>query len=285
MLYNKEVKNMKSSQELNIFLTNDYIYIPYEDKNKLNLRNNNMIYKNDEIGEYFGKKQYSPVSGKAYGLSSIYSFNGPKNVLIIENDFIDKTHSKIISNKDIYDLEESYIIEKTRYLVGETKYLVLEIIYDDKYDIKDEYLLKDNIKEILETLNIIDNTYNDITVSIRLDKRDIISYQTIFSYLGTYPNIEVEFKGITHENEKTITIYDVIDVYDLLKNRNKRDYIYVTIISNNTLNIIKTKRNSNLKDILEYLNLMSTKILINGELQIENGNFLLDETIRTVNIM
>ena len=282
MVYNKEVKSMKN-QELDIFLTNDYIYIPYDDKNKLNLRNDNFVYKNDEVGEYLGKSQYSPVSGKAYGLSSIYSFNGPKNVLIVENDFVDKTFSKLVSIKDLYDVDKSVLVSKTRSFVGEAKVLTLVISYDDKFDLKDEFLLRDNVNDILETLNLVDSVYDDLTVKIRLDKRDVSSYQILFSYLGTYPNIEIDFT--INKDEREVSIYDVIDVYDSLKNRNKRDYIYVTIVYNNTLNVIKTKRNSNLKDLLEYLNVMSTKIVVNGKLKIENGNFLLDESVRGFNIM
>ena len=157
------------------------------------------------------------------------------------------------------------------------------VSYDGKFDIRDEFLLKDNIKEILETLNIIDLTYEDLAVKIRLDKRDVMSYQILFSYLGTYPNIDIEFSH--NYNEKEISIYDVIDIYDSLKNRNRRDYVYVSVVHDNSLNVIKTKRNSNLKDLLEYLNVMSTNIVVNGKLKIENGNFLIDESINTVNVM
>lgn len=270
-------------QELDIFLTNDYIYIPYENKDKLNLRSDNLVYKNDEIGDYLGRKEYSPVSGKAYGLSSIYSFSGPKNVLIVENDFIDKTSSKLISVKDIYELDKSIVIDKTRDIVGEESILTLVVSSISNFDIKDEFLLRDNVKEILETLNIIDSVYDDLSVKIRLNKQDTKSYQLLFSYLGTYPNIDIVFNE--NSNEKEISIYDIIDIYDSLKNRNRRDYVYVTVVYNSSLSVIKTKRNSNLKDLLEYLNVMSTKIIINDKLKTQNGNFLIDESVSVVNVM
>lgn len=268
--------------EINSFLTCDYIYIPYDDKDKINLRNTGMIYKGDHISDFKNKKQYSPVSGKAYGLSTINTLDGNLNVLIIENDFKDKTYKKPISIKDIYELEKSKILELTEG-VGLKNNLTLVLTYDYDYDIKDEYLLKDNIKEVLETLNIIDQTYENLTVKIRLNKRDIMSYQTLFSYLGTYPNIEIEFNK-TDENETCIFIYDVLNIYDNLKNKIKRDYIYVSVKNNSNITIVKTKRNSNLKDLLVHLNIMSTKILINEKLKIESANFLLDENIKTVNI-
>lgn len=280
-MYNKTVKSM-NELEINSFLTCDYIYIPYDDKDKINLRSTGMIYKSDEISTYKNKKEYSPVSGKAYGLSSINTLNGLINVLIIENDFKDKTFKKLISIKDIYELEKSKILELTEN-IGLTNSLTLVLSYDYDYDIKDEYLLKDNIKEVLETLNIIDQTYENLKVKIRLNKRDILSYQTLFSYIGTYPNIDIEFNK-TDESETCITLYDVIDIYNKLKNKIKRDYIYISVKSNSNVTIIKTKRNSNLKDLLVHLNIMSTKILINEKLKIENANFLLDENIKTVNI-
>lgn len=268
--------------EINSFLTCDYIYLPYDNKDEINLRSTGMIYKNDHMSNYKNKKQYSPVSGKAYGLSSINTINGNINVLIIENDFKDKTFKKLISVKDIYELEKKKILELTEN-IGVANNLTLVLSYNNDFDIKDEYLLKDNIKEILETLNIIDQNYEGLTVKIRLNKRDILSYQTLFSYLGTYPNIEIEFNK-TDDNETCISIYDVLDIYNKLKNRNFRDYIYLSVKSNSNITVVKTKRNSNLKDLLVHLNIMSTNILINEKLKIENANFLLDENIKTVNI-
>jgi len=268
--------------ELNSFLTNDYIYIPYSDKDKINLRETGIIYKNDDLTEYENKRVFSPVSGKAFGLSEINSIEGPKKVLIIENDFKDKVQKRPISNNDIYEVDKEIIKDLTKEY-SYKNYLTLKISYDDKFDISDEYLLKDKIIDILETLNIIDQTHENLNIKIRLDKRDIISYQTLFSYLGTYPNIEIEFTP-SDNNETVVSLYDIIDIYDKLKNRIPRDYIYLTVKSNQNLQVIKTKKNSNLKDLLEHLNLMSTNIIINEKLKIENGNFFLDEKIRTINI-
>jgi hypothetical protein len=268
--------------EVDSFLTSDYIYIPFDDKEKISFRSNGVVYKNDLISEHKGKNEFSPVSGKAFGYGQINSTVGMKNVLVIENDFKDKVQKKLISNRDIYDISETTLKELTfRYV--KCKNLVLVIPYDDGYDVSGEYLLKDNIIEVLETLNLIDQTYDDLNVKIRLDKRDVISYQTLFSYLGTYPNIEVLFQS-NSEEETVVSLYDVIDIYDRLKNRNFRDYIYLSVVYDNKITVVKTKKNSNLKDLLMHLSIMSTKIVINNKIKIENGNFMLDESVKVVNI-
>jgi len=269
--------------EVNSFLTSDYIYIPFDDKEKVNLRSNGIVYKNDLISERKGRQEFSPVSGRAFGYGQINTTTGLKNVLVIENDFKDKVSKKLVSVQDIYNVPKPIIEDITGHLIR-NKVIVLNISNNSENDLKDELLLKDNLIDILETLNLIDMTYDGLEVKIRLNKRDIFSYQVLFTYLGTYPNIEIVFDSFNDE-ETVINLYDVIDIYDKLKVRNYRDYIYLTVIYNKKQEVLKVKRNSNLKDILEYIDIMSTKIVINDNLEIQSGNFLLDESVKMINIL
>ena len=143
--------------------------------------------------------------------------------------------------------------------------------------LKDYYILKDNVLNVLETLNLISETY-DMNVSILINKKDTRTYQLLFNYMGTYPNINIIFstKG------ETKSIYDVIDIFNTIKNKASRDYIYFTLINKNTLNVVKAKRYSNLKDVLVELKIVTSNLVVNNIKQLDNPNFLIDDNISLV---
>ena len=114
-----------------------------------------------------------------------------------------------------------------------------------------------------------------------MNKKDLSSYQTLFTYLGTYPNIKVSFKKTKNDS---LSLYDVIDIYNELKNKVNRDFIYVTLLHDSKIRVIKLKKNSNLKDLLEHIKVMGTTFIINNTIKVQNPNFLLDENVGTINI-
>jgi len=73
-------------------------------------------------------------------------------------------------------------------------------------------------------------------------------------------------------------------IYNDIKNCNKRDYIYLTLINNQESSVIKTKKNSNLKDLLETLEISSTHAIINDNLKLTGVNFLLDENVYKIHV-
>lgn len=268
---------MKSSNiEVNEFFTNDYIYIPYTNKDELNIRSNSLVFKNDLICENIS----SPVSGKIYGLSKINGVEGTINVLIIENDFKDLVYELKPAVKDIYKLKKEDVKKNANIT---DKNIVLCIQKNYKNDIKDSYILKDYVKEVLETLNII-NLKCNIKTKILLEKKDIFSYQVLFSYLGTYPNIQIEFNHSKVKNYKEINIYDALDIYNKLNNNINRDFLYLTIQYKQKCYVIKTKRFSNLSEILLYLNISPKKVYINNVV-ISDINYLLTENVSLISII
>lgn len=270
------MEETKTKEVLNV----DYIYIPYENKKDVTIRENKIIYKNDTIIENLDKKEYSPVSGIFNGIGEINTTTGPKNVIIIENDFKDTVEKKKISIEDIYKLKSETIKKIWKPKSSE---ITLEIKSIDTEDLKDEFILKDNMSIILQTLDILNQTYPDIEIKISLEKNNIRIYQALFSYLGTYPNITVEF-GKPHIESTKLTTYDVIDIYNELKNCNIRDYIYITLIKNEEFDVIKTKKNTNLKDLLETLDINANKATINGNIKLSGINFLINEEVYKINI-
>lgn len=262
--------------EIETFLTSDFIYIPYLSKENINLKNDGYVFKNDMISENY----YSPVSGKAIGLTEIYGIGGVKKTVIIENDFRDKIEKKKICIEDLYSLDKEIIKNIVNKYVDNNS-LNVYIKYEDKYDLRDMSILKDNVSMILETLNIIDSAYDNLEVKIILNKKDLASYQVLFTYIGTYPNIRIEFNK---KSDNTINLHQVIDIYNELKNKNKRDFVYVTLIHENKFKVIKLKKYSNLKDLLEHTQVMSNNFTINSTIKIQNANFLLDDSVSTIKI-
>ena len=165
-------------------MTSEFIYIPFNDKTDLSIKNL-MVKKNELIN--VKDKIYSPVSGKAYAYTEIPSLNGNAKSLIIENDFLD-TMDNTFQVENIYKIDK----DKIKSVVGNINSFTLKISFENKYDLKDYYILKDNVLNVLETLNLISETY-DMDVSILINKKDTRTYQLLFNYMGTYPNINIIF--------------------------------------------------------------------------------------------
>lgn len=269
---------MTEKEELKIYLACDFIYIPYTEKESLRLNENGIIHREDILSTYNGFSMPSPVSGRPYGLCEMPSVKGIVKTLIIENDFMDKIEKRKIGINDIYSTKINELDDILKDKI-EKKEIILEI----KNTKNEEYFLKDHINEVLETLNLINLKY-DIQIKIELEKNDLTNYKLLFSYLGTYPNIEIIFNKDKITEYKTLNLYETIDIYNTLKNRNIRDYIYITFSYNKNKTVIKTKKYSNLKDLLVEIGVIGTSI-INKKIKIENANFLLDEYVVSVDII
>lgn len=264
---------MKENEVKKYFMS-DYIYLPYSDKDSIVLNNNGLVKLNDQVTKYNGKSIYSPVSGKAFGFSKLYSVDGETGVLIIENDYKDLKNS-ILQVEDLYKVSID-VIKKT---VGELNGEFNIRVNCNKLDNRDYYILYDNINIILETLNVISECYNT-SVNILLNKKDLMTYNLLFSKLGTYPNIRVIFDNKI-DNYKSL--YDVIDIYDKLKNRWVRDYIYFCAIYDKTYNVFKVKKYSNVRDILINNGINFERLSVNG-LNVNDKNFLLDDNVSYVEV-
>ena len=250
-------------------MTSEVSYRPYKEKTDLSIKNL-MVKKNELIN--VKDNIYSPVSGKAYAYTEIPSLNGNAKSLIIENDFLD-TMDNTFQVENIYKIDK----DKIKSIVGNINSFTLKISFENKYDLKDYYILKDNVLNVLETLNLISETY-DMDVSILINKKDTRTYQLLFNYMGTYPNINIIF----NTKAETKSIYDVIDIFNIIKNKASRDYIYFILINKNTLNVVKAKRYSNLKDVLVELKIVTSNLVVNNTKQLDNPNFLIADNISSV---
>ena len=258
-------------EEIKEYLMCDYIYLPYENKDSLNLSKTEII-KGESISKINGKDVYSPVSGKALSLKSIMSQNGITNCLIIENDFKD-TRKESVQIENLYKIDSNIIKNK----IGNVTEDINLKIYLSKYDQSETYLLKSNIKIVLEMLNLLTEIYN-VKANIILNKKDLVSYRTLFSYINAYPNIKITFDKSLTANYK---IYNILDLYNKLKNKSPRDYIYVTVFNSNC-NVYKIKKYSNLKELLNYIGINPNKVYINEKDELTNYDYLLDDNVTSI---
>lgn len=258
-------------EEIKEYLMCDYIYLPYENKDTLNL-NKAEILKGETISSLNNQTVYCPVSGKALSLKSIMSQNGITNCLIIENDFKD-TRKESVQIENLYKIDSNIIKNK----IGNVTEDINLKIYLSKYDQSETYLLKSNIKIVLEMLNLLTEIYN-VKANIILNKKDLVSYRTLFSYINAYPNIKITFDKSLTANYK---IYNILDLYNKLKNKTPRDYIYVTIFNSNC-NVYKIKKYSNLKELLNYIGINPNKVYINEKDELTNYDYLLDDNVTSI---
>ena len=68
-------------------------------------------------------------------------------------------------------------------------------------------------------------------------------------------------------------------MYNKIKNKTQRDYVYFTLINKNNINVVKTKRYSNLKDVLVDLKIVTNNLVINNNIPLDNPNFLVTDDI------
>ena len=245
----------------------DYIYIPFDNESDLSLENE-YVYRNDLIVK--SKNIYSPISGRIYGKTDMNFYDSQSEVLVIENDFKDLINKSYIRNKDIYnvDIPKLDILNKS------------EIILKITNDINLSLLFKDNIVNILETLNVI-NIKTKKNVKILLDKRNIYIYELLFSYIGTYPNIDIIFNSETY----TLDVYEIIDLYNLIRNNPIRDFIYIELSNKKDISILKVKKYCNLKELLYNKNISFNKdIVINDKVKTTNLDYIIDEKINKIYI-
>ncbi len=257
------------------FLTPDYVYVPITSKEEV-LITEDKINKGDKVTE----REVSPVSGRPKAFAKIMSLNGLKETLMIENDFKDKRKNIKVTNKDIYKLNKNTIREIVN--IKQDSDLEINIYKKNNYDLKDLYILKEYEREILETINLIDQTYDNINVKILVNKEDISTYELLFNYMGTYPKIEIVFKS---KSDNQLDLYNVLDIYNRLKNKSERDYIYLSVCCKNVVQVLKTKKYINLKEVLDPLNISYKSILINDYVEASDVNYLLDDQVYEVKLI
>lgn len=274
------------------FLKPDFVYIPFNDRTLLNIKLNMNVYANKLLGKLSsGENIYSTCSGKIIDLKEIDTVNGKINSMVIENDFREKRSKLTGMRRNLQTYKKEELLEKLEEYslnyFNDVKNLIVLIEYTKNIDNSDSYTLKENIDEILETLDALQTILN-IDLTIVVNTKDETSLSILYEHIGTYPNIYLDtvskeyskesypnlIKRIYNKEDKTIVlpldiIYEIF--YAIKKNKNLTNKV-ITLSHNNNLININVKIGTKVKELLNYLNISSTKVfLFKNELKSVNA--------------
>ncbi len=282
---------MKKTQEYITFLTPEFIYIPFDDEKLLKIDKSRKVFRNGYLGTKSNNdKIFSPVSGTVLG-SKMSNYNGySSNSLVIENDFMDKTE-KLNPSKNINKIKKSEIVESlSKYglnkKINSKTTLVVNSLYDKKYDLKDMVINCESYEQILEAIDEFMEIFGMKVCYISISRNDLYSINAYEKYINAFTNICMVHSNRKFKNSNTV-FYSVEEILAIHKAIHL-DYMYdntiVTINNNGTSTIVKVKLYSSLSELLRALKITfrSKTVLINNVEINDISNFIIDQSIRSI---
>lgn len=272
------------------FNTPSYIYIPYDNVEKLTLRKNNVVYYGELLGKMNSETNiYSSVSGIIKGTSKVQVYNRIVDTLVIENDYKDKPFKLKVGKEkfDIYKRKESNELLNTFNIIGKyngKKNLMIDLLVDSNH-LENKYISYEYHYELLETIDALLTIYNLNKAYIAIN--DGISEEVIKRYSGIYPNIKFVNRVKNNESSVNYTGYEILKIYNALKfNKNLCEKL-ITILNGKKATIVKTKINVLVNELLESLNIKngSVNIITYDNEKISNYKGIITENIKTIVIV
>ena len=280
----------KEIQEYITYLSPEFIYVPFDSIDKLQLSKNKFVNHNTLLGERDnGKKIFSPVSGKVIGAKEMVYKRGKCKSLVIENDFIDKKE-KLNPTRNLSKTKKSDIVESLKKYGLDNKInskttLVVNSLYDKNYDLKDMVINYECYEEILEAIDEFMSAFGMKNCYICVDRNDLYSIEAYNKYINAFLNI-----CMVHSNKKfkdsTCVFYNVEEILAIHK-AISLDYMYdntILTINNGKPTIVKVKLYTSLVELLEALKIpyKAKKIYIDNNIIDNPSDFIIDSSVRSV---
>ncbi len=280
----------KEIQEYITYLSPEFIYVPFDSVDKLQLSKNKLVNHNTLLGERDnGKKIFSPVSGKVIGAKEMIYKSGKCKSLVIENDFIDKKE-KLNPTRNLSKTKKSDIVESLKKYGLDNKInskttLVVNSLYDKNYDLKDMVINYECYEEILEAIDEFMSAFGMKNCYICVDRNDLYSIEAYNKYINAFLNI-----CMVHSNKKfkdsTCVFYSVEEILAIHK-AISLDYMYdntILTINNGKPTIVKVKLYTSLVELLEALKIpyKAKKIYIDNNIVDNPSDFIIDSSVRSV---
>ncbi|MGM9877536.1 MAG: hypothetical protein ACI33S_02700 [Bacilli bacterium] len=280
----------KKVQEYITYLSPEFIYIPFDKKENLNLPKNGLVYFNTYLGiKEDNKNIFSPVSGKIMGIKQMIFNDGIKNCLLIENDFMDK-REKLNPTLNINKMKKTQIIELlTKYglnkKINSKTILVVDSFYDKKYDLKDMVINYEFYEEILEAIDEFMQIFNMKNCYIHIDDDDLYSRHAYEKYINAFFNICIVKSNKKIKSDLCVhyTVEEILAIHKAIH----QDYMYdntIITINNEKPIIVKVKLYTSLYELLKVLkiSIKNKNVFINKK-QIDNiDEFIIDSSIRSI---
>ncbi len=280
----------KKIQEYITYLSPNFIYIPFDNLELLRIKKSKHVYHNMSLGtNNDGKQIFSPVSGNIVGLKEMIYNDGKKQSLVVENDFIDKKEKlnplkKVskLKKTEIIDLLNKYGLESN---VSSKTTLVVNSLYDKKYDLKDMVINYESYEEILEAIDEFMEAFNMKNCYICIDKNDLYSISAYEKYINAFLNICIVHSNKKFKNSKCAfySVEDILKVHKAIC----LDYTYdntIVTINNGEATIVKVKLYTSLYEVLKALKISFTNknVYVNGKLIDNVYDFVIDSSIRSI---
>lgn len=280
----------KEIQEYITYLSPEFIYVPFDSVDKLQLSKNKLVNHNTLLGERDnGKKIFSPVSGKVIGAKEMIYKSGKCKGLVIENDFIDKKE-RLNPTRNLSKTKKSDIVESLKKYGLDNKInskttLVVNSLYDKNYDLKDMVINYECYEEILEAIDEFMSAFGMKNCYICVDRNDLYSIEAYNKYINAFLNI-----CMVHSNKKfkdsTCVFYNVEEILAIHK-AISLDYMYdntILTINNGKPTIVKVKLYTSLVELLEALKIAykTKKIYVDNNIIDNPSDFIIDASVRSV---
>lgn len=221
-----------------------------------------------------GIKTYATISG---------TVERKQDSLIIVNDKNDSTMNSEEAVSSIEDIKKDEIINtcqslgisfENRLIVNKlksnSKLLVVNGMDIEPYQFNNNYLFQDNVKNLLETINLLSRRFN-LDAYLLLNKYDDNNVYAVKTLIGSYPNINfiivnevfpyntngvIAKKYFNEYKLEEILFLDTVSLYKIfvaLKEKLPVSERFITVVLDDPTNafVIKTKYGANLKDVIK----------------------------------
>lgn len=282
---------MKKVQSYITFFTPEFIYVPYDNKDLLTLNAKGQVSHNLLLGTMNnGDKIFSPVSGKIIG-TQVMQYNGyTSNALVIENNFMDR-RDKLNPVRNINKLKKSEIIEslekyKLKRQINSKTTLVVNSLYDKKYDLKDVVINYESYEEILEAIDEFMDIFNMKNCYICIDSNDLYSISSYEKYINAFMNICIVHSNKKFKDSKCVfySIEEILAIHKAIHLDYMYDNTIITINDGKNTTVVKVKIYSLLTELLKALKIpySNKEVLINHKEVSNLSSFVIDNSVRSV---
>lgn len=190
--------NIKINKKIEYFYNPDYIYIPFDNKAKINV--DSLVLKDMPLGDGI-----SSVSGKILGISDVYNKQNKTKALVIANDFREKC-AKIKKRKDNIDIlslvksvslydEKLFNIFKS---LNKVERIIINAIDDELYVANNIINFKENINDVLEFLDKLIFLYKAKETLIVIKNTESELIEECLDIIGSYPLIKLTLLENVH---------------------------------------------------------------------------------------
>ncbi len=197
------------------FLNPKFIFIPMKEGFSIKVTDKSYVYKNDIIAmDGDGNMLYSSISGTVLGTKTMYyAFKKEVKSLVIENDFKENIRARKSSKRYINTISkeeaESILEDITLYYKGvylrdklknKSEAIIVNAVDAEPYFGNKYHLLKNNIDDLLEAVDVIANLVEAKKVIFVIKNSDNSMVVSMMDSLGTYPNIELKLINDAYPN-------------------------------------------------------------------------------------